>query len=148
MTNQPLLFCKIEFGTPEYDEAVRLRYEVLREPLGLDFTAEQLAEEYLDHHLGIYLPQGGLAGYLSFKSVDEHDLKMRQVAVAPNLQGKGIGAQLVLASEQYAKRLGATRIFMHARLTAVSFYEKLNYTKVGAQFEEVGISHFKLEKEI
>jgi N-acetylglutamate synthase-like GNAT family acetyltransferase len=148
MTNQPLLVCKIEFGTPEYDEAVRLRYEVLREPLGLDFTAEQLAEEYEDHHLGIYLPQGGLAGCLSFKPVDEHELKMRQVAVAPTLQGKGIGAQLVLAAEQYAKQLGTTRIFMHARLTAVAFYEKLNYTKVGAQFEEVGISHFKLEKEI
>jgi hypothetical protein len=29
---------EIDFGTPEYDEAVRLRTDVLRKPLGLEFT--------------------------------------------------------------------------------------------------------------
>ena len=36
----------IEFGTPEYDESVRLRDLVLRKPLGLEFNPEDLALEY------------------------------------------------------------------------------------------------------
>lgn len=144
--NQSLMVCRIEFGTPEYDEAVRLRYLVLREPLGLDFTAEQLAEEYADHHLGIYLPSGRLAGYLCFTPISETELKMRQVAVDPKLQSNGIGRQLVLASEAYADQLGIRTISMHARDTAIPFYEKLAYQKVGDEFEEVSIPHYKLVK--
>ena len=34
-------FCEIEFGTPPFDEAVKLRYNVLKEPLGIDFTMEE-----------------------------------------------------------------------------------------------------------
>jgi hypothetical protein len=38
-----MMVTTITFGTPEYDEAVALRYEILRRPLGLHFTPEQLA---------------------------------------------------------------------------------------------------------
>ena len=34
---------QVEFATPEYDETIALRYKILREPLGLEFTEEQLA---------------------------------------------------------------------------------------------------------
>ena len=36
---------QVEFATPEYDETIALRYKILREPLGLEFTEEQLAAE-------------------------------------------------------------------------------------------------------
>ena len=55
---------QIEFATPEYDEAVRLRYEVLRRPLGLEYTPEQLAAEYSDIHLAAFDASGRLVGYL------------------------------------------------------------------------------------
>jgi predicted GNAT family N-acyltransferase len=35
---------------------------------------------------------------------------------------------------------------LHARETAVPFYNALGYNSVGAQFEEVGIPHFRMEK--
>jgi predicted GNAT family N-acyltransferase len=148
MHNHSLLVCQIEFGTPEYDEALRLRYQVLREPLGLDYTAEQIAEEYQDYHIGVYAPHGALAGYLCFSPLPDQVLKMRQVAVDPNLQGKGIGKQLVLASEVFARKLGMQCIVMHARLTAVPFYLSMDYKQVGDQFEEVGVPHYYLEKEL
>ena len=138
----------IEFGTPEYDDAVRLRYEVLRRPLGLQFTAEQLATEYADHHLGIYDDSLSLLGYLCFTPVDDTTFKMRQVAVEPALQGKGVGSILVVASEKYAIEKGIRKIVLHARDTAVPFYLKLLYTVVGEPFEEVGIPHSKMEKTI
>ena len=139
---------QIEFATPEYDEAVRLRYEVLRRPLGLDFTPEQLAAEYDDVHLAGFDGMGRLIGYLCLTPLNNGAVKMRQVAVAPEWQGKGVGKKLVAASEELAKHLNFKRMTMHARETAVPFYLRLGYQTVGEQFEEVTIPHFKMEKKL
>lgn len=139
---------QIEFATPEYDEAVRLRYEVLRRPLGLDFTPEQLAAEYDDVHLAGFDGMGRLIGYLCLTPLNNGEVKMRQVAVAPEWQGKGVGKKLVAASEELSKHLNFKKMTMHARETAVPFYLRLGYQKVGEQFEEVTIPHFKMEKKL
>ncbi len=138
---------QIEFATPEYDEAVHLRYEVLRRPLGLEFTPEQLAAEYADIHLAAFDAAGRITGYLCLTPVaGGQELKMRQVAIDPAWQGKGVGTQLVAASEELARQLGFQKMILHARETAVPFYLRLGYTIVGDRFEEVTIPHFKMEK--
>jgi len=137
---------EIQFGTPEFDEAVRLRYEVLRKPLGLEYTVEQLAAEYDNIHLAAYDNAGRLIGYLNLTPVDADQVKMRQVAVHPDWQGAGVGKALVFASESVARRSGFKKISLHARETAVPFYQKLNYILVGERFEEVTIPHFYMEK--
>lgn len=139
---------EIEFATPEYDDAVRLRYEVLRKPLGLEYTPEQLAAEYDNHHLVAYANNGQLLGYLNLTPSEGGVIKMRQVAVAPQAQGMGVGKKLVEASEVLARRLGYQTMVLHARETAVAFYEKLNYKSVGERFEEVTIPHFRMEKSL
>jgi ribosomal protein S18 acetylase RimI-like enzyme len=136
----------IEFGTPEYDEAVRLRYEVLRRPLGIGFMAADLAAEYSDFHLGFYDAQAILRGILVLTPVSEMVLKMRQVAVDTAFQRQNIGNQLVAFSEVFAKSKGFNQIVLHARETAVPFYEKLGYTIFGEPFEEVTIPHRAMEK--
>ena len=137
---------EIEFATPEYDDAVRLRYEVLRKPLGLEYTAEELAAEYDNHHLAAYANNGQLLGYLNLTPSDGGAIKMRQVAVTPQAHGIGVGKKLVEASEILARRLGYQTMVLHARETAVAFYKKLEYKTVGERFEEVTIPHFRMEK--
>ena len=139
---------QIDFGTPEYDEAVRLRYEVLRRPLGLEYTPEQLAEEFDQIHLAAYTPGGKLLAYLNLTPIDTDIVKMRQVAVDPQFQKAGIGSVLVAESERFAQRLQFKKMVLHAREAAVPFYERLGYTVVGDAFEEVGIVHLKMEKKV
>ncbi len=143
----------VEFATPEYDETVRLRYKILREPLGLDFTEEQLSAEFSDIHLAAYdehwtpaYRQGGLRGCLVLTPKSDKILKMRQVAVDAESQGKGIGSLLVKASEAFAHQNGYDTIELNARDTAVPFYEKLDYKKEGDMFVEVSIPHYKMVK--
>ncbi|HLP93991.1 MAG TPA: GNAT family N-acetyltransferase [Saprospiraceae bacterium] len=136
----------ISFGTPEYDESVALRYEVLRKPLGLEFTPEQLSQEWSDIHLAGFNPAGIMVAILILTPADEHTVKMRQVAIAPALQGQGLGAKLVQASEMLARSQNFRRMVLHARETAVPFYLKLGYQIVGEPFEEVTIPHAKMEK--
>ncbi len=139
---------QIEFATPEYDEAVRLRYDVLRRPLGLDFSAEQLATEYDQLHLAAYDAANRLVGYLNLTPIDEQTMQMRQVAVAESQQGRGVGTQLVAHSEYLAKQLGIKRFILHARAPAVPFYERLDYTVFGEPYEEVTIPHRNMEKNL
>jgi len=37
---------------------------------------------------------------------------------------------------------------MHARKTAIGFYEKSGYSVIGDEFTEVGIPHFEMVKKI
>ena len=136
----------IDFATPEYDEAVRLRYKVLREPLGLDYTPEQLALEYQDIHLACFNEQCTILGCLILSEGGEEVLKMRQVAVSPEWQGKGVGRKLVEASEELGRQYNVHKITLNAREVAIPFYSKLAYLTVGEPFEEVGIKHLKMEK--
>lgn len=138
----------IEFGTPEYDEAVRLRYQILREPLCLDYTPEQLAVEWNQHHIAAYGASGGLLGYMNLTPVDGTEVKMRQVAVAQTVQNQGVGRALVAYAEVFARRQGFEKMTLHARETAVPFYLKLGYAVVGERFEEVTLPHFKMEKRL
>ncbi|MBK8554815.1 MAG: GNAT family N-acetyltransferase [Lewinellaceae bacterium] len=138
----------ISFGTPEFDDALRLRDLVLRKPLGMQYQPEQIAEEYDTVHMGIYTSSYILAGYLNLVPQSDTDVKMRQVAVEPAFQRKGVGLQLVLASERWAKEHGFTAMVLNAREVAVPFYLKAGYQIEGERFDEVGIPHFKMKKKM
>ena len=135
----------IGHGTPAYAEVVALRRRVLRIPLGLDFTEEQLRAEASDLHLAGY-DSNRLLGCLMLTDRGNGTVQMRQVCVEPSLQGGGVGAALVLESEAEARRRGFRRMILHARDTAVGFYARLGYEAVGEPFEEVSIPHQEMEK--
>ena len=137
----------VPHGSPEYLAAVELRKRILRRPLGLDLTAEDLAAESGQTHI-VALHQDRVIGCLVMVPQNCSVVKMRQVAVEPDLQGKGIGNAMVAASEEWAQWANYTLIELNARETAVKFYLGLGYTIVGEPFEEVTIPHRKMIKEI
>jgi predicted GNAT family N-acyltransferase len=116
--------------------------------LGLEYNLEDLEVENDSFHLACYSDNDELTGCLVLKPTDSNQLKMRQVAVKENQQGKGIGRKLVRFSEELAKEKGFLKMVLHARDVAKDFYLALDYKIIGEQFEEVGIPHFKMEKEI
>lgn len=124
---------------------VKLRNDILRQPLGLSFNEEELAREKEDILIGAFDDDEMLACCLLTKT-DNHSLRLRQMAVQNNLQGKGIGASMMNFAETIARDKGYKRLLMHARKTALGFYEKLGYRVVGDEFTEVTIPHYIMEK--
>ncbi len=137
---------QIAFGGIEYEKEIDLRYKVLRQPLGLTYTQEQLDAEKDEFHFAAFDGER-LVGCLLMKAIDKDEIKMRQVAVDESYQGKGVGKALVLFSEKFAAKKGFTVITLHARKTAVPFYEKLGYEIVGDEFIEVTLPHFKMKRD-
>jgi predicted GNAT family N-acyltransferase len=51
-------------------------------------------------------------------------------------------------AENIARDRGYRRLTMHARKSAIGFYEKNGYKISGPEFVEVTIPHFEMEKEL
>ncbi|MBG9375814.1 GNAT family N-acetyltransferase [Panacibacter sp. DH6] len=135
----------IDYGTKEYKQMVDLRYQILRRPLGLSFTQEELEQEKNNIHIGCF-DDDKLEGCCMLVPLDKSLVQLRQMAVISGLQGKGIGKVLMQFAENISRDLGYKRIMMHARKTAVGFYEKSGYRVAGDEFLEVTIPHFAMEK--
>lgn len=137
----------IDHGTPEYNNMVDLRYQILRKPLGLSFEPKELEREAEDTLIGCF-EDDKLEGCCLLTNAGEKAVRLRQMAVASGLQGKGIGKVLMGFAENVARDMGNRKITMNARKTAVGFYERLGYKIASDEFEEVTIPHYIMEKEL
>lgn len=140
------LFKIISHGSLDYKKCVTLREEILRKPLGLAFTREELEKEKDYIHIAGYIGSDLCA--TSMLIPEEKRLKMRQVAVSKDLQGNGIASAMLEFCDDYAAKNGFKEIYCHVRATAIPFYEKNDYVLEGNFFIETSIPHRKMNKVI
>jgi N-acetylglutamate synthase-like GNAT family acetyltransferase len=138
---------QIDHGTKEYKQMVELRNDILRKPLGIDFDKKELDRETEDILIAAF-EEEKILGCCLLTKVDEKCVRLRQMAVQNNLQGKGIGASMMNYAENVARDAGYKKVIMHARKTASGFYEKLGYKISGNQFDEITIPHYIMEKKL
>jgi len=84
-----------------------------------------------------------------FPLAEEHKaLQLRGMATAVNVQGKGIGALLLVAGQSHGRESGAHLIWANARDAALNFYNRHGYSTVGEGFIETvtQLPHHKVVK--
>ena len=135
----------IDHGTKEYQQMVNLRNEILRKPLGLTFDPVELEKEKEDILMGAF-EDDRILGCCLLTRMDATTVRLRQMAVPNSMQGKGVGRALMIFAENVARDLGYKKLCMHARSSAVGFYQKLGYAITGPEFLEVTIAHYIMEK--
>lgn len=138
---------QIEHGSPRYQQMVQLRDEVLRKPLGLSFSPEQLDAEKNDILIGAF-EDSRILGCCILTPIDQDTVKLRQMAVAKKQQHKGIGYSIMQFAENLARDKGFKVITMNARDTAIGFYQKMGYQVVGDEFIEVTVPHHVMQKRL
>ena len=141
-------FEEIEFASDEYYRECELRDVELRQPLGLKLWTEDLAAERAQRHFGLFSEQRELLACVIAVPQTDSAVKIRQMAVASSQQGRGLGRSLIGQMETRLSREGVRHFWMHARLEAVGFYERLGYHRSGEVFTEVGIDHVRMEKSL
>lgn len=137
----------IDHGSPEYQQMIKLRDAILRKPLGLGFTPEDLEKEKDNMLIGAFEDERML-GCCMLVEEQPDIVRLRQMAVLNDLQGKGIGRALMNFAENLARDRGYKIIRMHARDNAVGFYEKVGYKIKGDKFIEITIPHYVMEKDL
>ena len=138
---------QIDFGSTEYKLMVDLRLNILRKPLALFFTEEELEKERHDILIAAF-DEDEMLGCCILTKVDDQQMKLRQMAVQKSLQGKGIGESIISFAENITRDKGFKYLKMHARDTAVGFYEKFGYEIQGDEFTEVNIKHYLMIKRL
>ncbi|HLU77678.1 MAG TPA: GNAT family N-acetyltransferase [Burkholderiales bacterium] len=135
----------IAHGSDAYREAVELRHEVLRKPLGLNFTPQQLAAEADALHYAAYAGERLVAtAYLL--PLDPARAHLRQMAVSPGMRASGVGGALLAYLEDDARRRGYREIVADARVSALGFYLKQGYTAHDEVYDHVGLPHRRIHK--
>ena len=79
-----------------------------------------------------------------------HDgyVKIGRMAVLRERRGEGIGRTILAFLMERAKQQGFGRAVLHAQLTAEGFYLKNGYIPEGEVFEEAGIAHRQMSREL
>jgi predicted GNAT family N-acyltransferase len=137
----------IEYGSPEYEQMLALRENILRKPLGLSFDRVDLEKENHDILIGAF-EEEDILGCCMLIEENPLTVRLRQMAVYNEKQGKGIGRALMNFAENVARDRGYKSLNMHARKNAVGFYEKMGYQVTSNEFLEVTIPHVVMEKQL
>ncbi|MFT3979848.1 MAG: GNAT family N-acetyltransferase [Ferruginibacter sp.] len=115
--------------------------------MGLSFSSEELDKEKDNIHIAAF-EDDDLLGCCMLTPVSQQTLQLRQMAVRNNLQRKGIGASIIVFAENISRDRGYRTIMMHARDTAIGFYEKFGYKIKGDPFIEINLPHHVMEKRL
>ncbi|PSL47571.1 1-(5-phosphoribosyl)-5-[(5-phosphoribosylamino)methylideneamino] imidazole-4-carboxamide isomerase [Chitinophaga niastensis] len=123
------------------DDTLQLRRDVL-------YPNESLASVKVDHdedglHFGVF-DQGQLVTVVSL-FLNRETAQFRKLATTPAAQGKGYGKAILAHLTNICKKEKIKVLWCNARDTAVSFYDKLGYTKKGDYFIKSGISFVRME---
>ena len=143
---------EIIFKTPtnqkEFKEYDLFRWKILRKPIGKNISSlKDKFEKSAFHLIGIKEEEIVACGRLHFNNKDE--AQVRYMAVAQNLQGIGIGKEILRLLEKNAKKNNAKKIVLNARDHAIDFYKVSGYTIVKKYYgSDTGIPHTTMEKNI
>lgn len=74
------------------------------------------------------------------------DARIGRVAVRKAIRGNGIGSGICKLLITLAAERGVQKIHIDAQLSAVDFYTRLGFEKLGETFMEAGIEHVRMEK--
>ena len=139
----------IGYKTSEYDQMVSLRTKILRKPLGISFSEDDLERDRNDLLLAAYFPDSDqMVGCCILTPLSGVTIQLRQMAIDDFYQGKGLGSELLQYAEQVAAERKFEYLYLHARKVAVDFYKKHGYTIESDQFTEVGIPHHEMMKRL
>ena len=71
-----------------------------------------------------------------------------RMAVLPDWRGYGIGKALLTAVHAAAQARGSTMLKLSAQTHAAGFYADAGFVAVGAEYEEAGIPHVAMQKNL
>jgi len=76
------------------------------------------------------------------------EVKIGRMAVLLDKRKAGVGAQILRFLIDRARTRGFRKAILHAQLTAEGFYLKEGFTPVGGVFDEAGIAHRAMERQL
>ena len=138
----------IDHGSKDYSLMIALRHSLLRKPLGLSFSDEELKNEVNDILLGCF--DDGKAGRL----LPAYKNRYRNIAVKANgccirLAGKRCGKSFITVWRKYCAGQRLQKNYNACAQNGYRFLRKMRLQLLQSnEFEEVMIPHYIMEKKL
>lgn len=103
-------------------------------------------EKQSDHFL--ILDDKNPIGTARVRYLDNKTAKIERMAILKENRNKGAGSVLFKYILEFLKEKEISIVTINAQLHARDFYCKFDFNQVGDVFEEAGIKHIKMEREL
>lgn len=131
---------------PIMKQVVDLRFDVLMAPFGVERNDDWNDADPASYHL-VALEGDRVIAYARLLA-EGRTGQIRQVAVAFDRQGAGVGSALMREVCRRSGELGLEVVYLHARHTAEAFYSRLGFVTVSDEpfpYGRTGIPHVRME---
>lgn len=131
----------------DLEAAKALRVKVFCEEQGVDRDEELDEHDDTALHL-VALDESGVIATCRLRELDPGEIKLERMAVKRRLRGNGVGAKLIQHAERRAAEMGGGEIVLHSQTVAEPFYAANGFEPEGDRFDEAGIEHIRMRKEL
>lgn len=125
-----------------YEIRRRVFLDEQRVPPELEFDAD---DAHALHALAIVAGEPVATGRLVVRG--DH-AQIGRMAVLAEHRGHGVGRAILEELVRAASERGASRVILHAQVQAIGFYESLGFKAFGEVYDEAGIPHRNMEREL
>ncbi|MFY9241286.1 MAG: GNAT family N-acetyltransferase [Roseovarius sp.] len=134
------------FETDDHAACFALRHTVFVEEQGVPVEEERDALDASAIHLLAHMD--GVPVGTARILMKAQEAKIGRVCVLQSARGTGLGKALILAAMQSAKMRGVQSVRLGAQLHALEFYEKLGFTAQGPVYDDAGIDHRDMVRDL
>jgi len=137
----------------ERADALAVRREVFIEEQGVPEDLEVDGKDDEAVHFVAY-DDGDPVGAARLRGTDADPVsdastgKVERVAVVADRRGDGLGREIMDELEATAAEEGVEALVLHAQLHVEGFYRELDYETTSDVFEEAGIDHVEMRKDL
>jgi predicted GNAT family N-acyltransferase len=139
---KPRITVKTISSGKELEQAFRIRIRVFVREQGVPADIELDEDDKGALHLLASL--GGRAVGTARIVVHGRQAKIGRMAVLKSHRRKKVGKKLLTCAITTAKKQGARKIYLHAQVAVIGFYESAGFRCAGPVFDEAGIAHRKM----
>lgn len=131
-----------------YDQCLDIRMKVFVDEQKVPPDIE--VDEYEDvcTHFVLFDDAGEAVGTVRYRPIDDGLVKVERMAVLKDHRGKKYGYDLMEGVHQHARSAGHLKAKLGAQVHAIPFYEKLGYEVASDEFDDAGIPHKYMVREL
>jgi predicted GNAT family N-acyltransferase len=138
---------KLVTGDDELQEAFEVRRQVF---VGEQGISENLVFDGHDEEaLHIVVKDGKrVIGSARVQFLADNQAKLERMAILKHYRRKGIGREMLLFLDTVWKDKRVQQVIIHAQFEVVPFYKLCGFDELGLPFQEAGIKHIKMRKQL